>query len=104
MIKYFFDKNDYRTTTQEGITIHRQLVHPNEKYKCNECANKSHSKTILKGHVQSVHEATNNNCDKCNYNTTTKENLNEHIQNAHQNALQLLLPLAIEAEKKKGIC
>ena len=86
MIKYFFDKNDYRTTTQEGITIHRQLVHPNEKYKCNECANKSHSKTILKGHVQSVHEAINNNCDKCNYNTTTKENLNEHIQNAHQNA------------------
>ena len=65
-------------------------MHPNEKYKCNECANKSHSKTILKGHVQSVHEATNNNCDKCNYNTTTKENLNEHIQNAHQNAFQLL--------------
>ena len=86
---------------QEFLTVHRQTVHPNETYQCNQCAYKSHSKTFLKGHVQSVHEATNYNCGKCDYNTTTKENLTVHIKNAHQNAGGLEpVQIEIEAEKK----
>ena len=63
---------------------HKDSVHKEVRYPCDQCNYAATTRGSLYEHAQSYHEAANFNCNQCDYTVSTKTNLNKHKEDSHE--------------------
>ena len=64
---------------------HKQLVHRELKYYCDQCDSKFSQKDNLSTHVKIVHDGVKKYaCDQCDYRATRQKYVKHHIEKAHK--------------------
>lgn len=63
---------------------HKDLVHKEVWYPCDQCNYAATTKCSLNEHTQSYHEAANFTCNQCDYTASIKTNLNKHKEDSHE--------------------
>jgi len=88
----FCGQCEYEARTEKDLKTHRDLIHMEFKYQCDECPYQFTEKDHLKEHRQNHHHKTSvqNNqykvkfsCISCAYSTPYKSNLKKHIELVH---------------------
>ena len=66
-------------------TLFQLIILELSKFACEQCAFKTPSSTLLKGHTESAHEFA---CEQCDYKSTSRTTLRMHVERSHEFACE----------------
>ena len=82
-VKYACDQCDYQTTQQSSLKIHIQSKHKGYRYACDRCDYRAKKQSHLTTHTQSKHEGVKYACNQCDHQYTDQSSLSRHIKSKH---------------------